>query len=630
VFLLLTYAIYLLFGPDTEPWVTIFKKGVLDVVFLSSAAACFFRAGAKRGDAKIWIAFGLGCLMEACGVMYHQFVLEWDLTPPYPSPQDAFYLLVYPGWYAGMVMLARRQMRDGRTSMWLHGVIGGLTAASLAAALVFDKIVSTSGDNTVAVATNLAYPTADTILVALLICIVALNGFRAGRVWSLILLGVGVFYAGDITASLQIAAGIYEPGNLLDLTWPTGMLLIAGAGYAGKRRASRFQNEDRWMMLPSLVFAALSLGIIVYGWSRGGIHPAAIWFAAAALSVLMVQFALATLENSRLLRASRREATIDQVTDLPNRRQLSLDLEEACEHATESDPAIVMLFDLNGFKAYNDRFGHLAGDVLLKRLGTRLNDALAGNGSVHERGEGFETSSAVGVSLVPFDATDPKEAVRTADERMYAQKHGDGSLDARHFDTVIRVIQRFAPMIDTHRAEISPIVRETATALGIVEAGTVASAFEVRDVGYYAVPDEVLHKAGPLTDSEWALMRTHPVVGERLLGISPTLRGVAELVRTSHERMDGKGYPDGLAGDKIPLGARIISVAAAFDAMISKRPHRVSMTVAQALAEIQRETGTQFDEAAANAFCDAIEKSAFEPHSHDASTRQATELAVFN
>lgn len=659
--LLAIYAVFLAIGPDTEPWDSIFKKGVFDAVLFTAAFACFFRAGAKRGDAKIWIAFGIGCLMQAFGVLYHQTIMSWDTTPPYPSPQDAFYLLVYPAWFAGMLMLAHRQMRDSRRSLWLHGVIGGLAVAALMAALVFDKIVNTSGDNTAAIVTNLAYPTADTMLLALLVCILALNGFRTGRMWAMILGGVAVFYAGDMTFALQVAAGSFEPGSFLDLTWPGGMLLIAASGFVGSRQAKHFRNEDRLMVAPAIAFSVIALSIIIYG-SAHEVNPAAIWIATAALAVLMLQFTIAALENTTLLRASRREATIDQVTDLPNRRQLAADVEQACHNATADEPWILMLFDLNGFKAYNDRFGHLAGDVLLRRLGTRLRDSLAGSGTVyrlggdefcalicgdadraeeltaialdalHDHGEGFETSSSVGVSHIPEDSHDPIEIVRIADERMYAQKHGDGSLDARHFDTVVRVIQRFAPRIDTHRAELLPVVRDTAMKLAVPasDAGTIASAFEVRDVGYYAVPDEVLQKPGPLNDAEWSLMRTHPVVGERLLGISPTLRGVARLVRASHERMDGKGYPDGIPGEKIPLGARIIAVAAAFDAMISTRPHREPMSVAEAIAEIKRGAGTQFDAIVTETFCEIVLDGAFEPHREPAPDRRASQIAALN
>lgn len=640
--LLFAYAIYLVSGTHGEPLETIFKKGVLDVVLMCAAVTCFLRGASQKGDRAIWFAFGFGSLMEAFGIYYHQFILSWDLTPPYPSPQDLFYLLVYPGWYVGMILLARKHLSDRRLSLWLHGVIGGLACAALAAALVFGRIVSTDGANTAAVATNLAYPIADTMLLALIVSAIALTGWRPGRRWALIAAGVAVFYAADIAFALQIAAGTYAPGSLLDTLWPLGMLLIGAAGYVHAKPAEKFNNEVRWMLVPSVAFASLALGIVIYGWVES-VNTVAFWLAVATIGAMMIQFVLAMLENSRLLNSSRDDAATDQVTGLPNRRRLFRDLEHACRDARSDDPALLLMFDLNGFKAYNDRFGHMAGDVLLKRLGTRLRDAVRNYGLVYrlggdefcvlarvphteteavtaialtalcERGEGFETSSACGAALAPMDSRSPDELMRTADQRMYAQKHGDGSLDARHFDTVIRVIQRFAPMIDTHRDELLPIVRSTAKALDFSQTETdqIATAFEIRDIGYYAVPDELLGKPTALDEAERTLIMTHPVVGERLLAISPTLSGVATLVRSSHERVDGAGYPDGLAADAIPRGARLVCVAAAFDAMISNRAYRESLTTDEAVAELKRNAGTQFDASAAAAFCAEIERTDF-------------------
>jgi HD-GYP domain-containing protein (c-di-GMP phosphodiesterase class II) len=105
----------------------------------------------------------------------------------------------------------------------------------------------------------------------------------------------------------------------------------------------------------------------------------------------------------------------------------------------------------------------------------------------------------------------------------------------------------------------------------------------------------MLHKAGPLDDSEQAFMRQHTIIGERILGVAPALRAVARLVRSSHERWDGQGYPDGLSGTAIPLGARIIAACDAYDAMVSARSYRVPVSHEQALAELARQAGTQFD-----------------------------------
>jgi two-component system, cell cycle response regulator len=110
-----------------------------------------------------------------------------------------------------------------------------------------------------------------------------------------------------------------------------------------------------------------------------------------------------------------------------------------------------------------------------------------------------------------------------------------------------------------------------------------------------AIPDAILEKAGPLDRAEWEFMRQHTVVGERMLHVAPALAGVAELVRWSHERIDGGGYPDGLWAGEIPLGARIVAVCDAFQAMTSTRPYKPAMSVDEALAELVRCAGTQFD-----------------------------------
>jgi HD-GYP domain-containing protein (c-di-GMP phosphodiesterase class II) len=117
----------------------------------------------------------------------------------------------------------------------------------------------------------------------------------------------------------------------------------------------------------------------------------------------------------------------------------------------------------------------------------------------------------------------------------------------------------------------------------------------LHDIGKVAIPGPITKKPGPLDEKEWAFMRRHTLIGERIIAAAPALGHAARLVRSSHEAFDGSGYPDGLAGVEIPLGARIITVCDAFDAMISKRPNSASRTTAEALAELRRCAGTQFD-----------------------------------
>jgi HD-GYP domain-containing protein (c-di-GMP phosphodiesterase class II) len=134
----------------------------------------------------------------------------------------------------------------------------------------------------------------------------------------------------------------------------------------------------------------------------------------------------------------------------------------------------------------------------------------------------------------------------------------------------------------------------------------VARAAELHDVGKIAVPDAILDKPGSLDPVEWSFMRRHPLIGERILLAAPALRPVARLVRSSHERWDGSGYPDGLSANEIPLGARVVAVCDAFDAMTTERPYRESIDEDQAIVELRRCAGTQFDPMVVEAFCRVI------------------------
>ena len=129
-----------------------------------------------------------------------------------------------------------------------------------------------------------------------------------------------------------------------------------------------------------------------------------------------------------------------------------------------------------------------------------------------------------------------------------------------------------------------------------------ARAAELHDIGKVAIPDAILSKPGPLNENEWAFMRRHTIIGKRILGAAPALRPVARLVRASHECWDGSGYPDGLSGEEILLGARVVAVCDAFHAMTSDRRYRNAMSPDEAMAELRRCAGTQFDPNVVEAF----------------------------
>ena len=334
---------------------------------------------------------------------------------------------------------------------------------------------------------------------------------------------------------------------------------------------------------------------------------------------------------------SAREARTDQLTGLANRRAL---LEELDRRVESGDRFLLALADLNGFKAYNDTYGHPAGDALLRRLGSKLQAACAGRGiaarpggdefcvlfdadtpedelqvllgeALSEDGEGFSVSAACGLVAIPDDASDASEALRMADKRMYAAKAGSRRTTEWVMSRALgRMLDERHPGLGRHVDEVAQLATACAQELGLAEEEIdhVRQAGELHDIGKVAIPKSILTKHGPLNEDEWEFMRRHTLVGERILAAAPSMEQVAAIVRSSHERWDGAGYPDGLAAKEIPLGARIVAVADAYCAMTEGRPYAQARSHADALAELRRYAGTQFDPAVIDAFLAALRR----------------------
>jgi two-component system, cell cycle response regulator len=351
----------------------------------------------------------------------------------------------------------------------------------------------------------------------------------------------------------------------------------------------------------------------------------------ATLALVLARMVLALRENQSLLGASRIEASTDALTGLHNRRRLKLNL----AHALESgEPHALVLLDLNGFKAYNDAFGHGAGDALLAQLGNALAEAVRDFGEAYRmggdefcvlagapddvealgalcarglatRGNGFSITAPYGTVVVPEEAHDATTALVLADTRMYRQKSSGRQPAANQSAGVlIAVLEERAPRLASHVRTVSELAVATAVELWMAgeDLDALRHAAALHDIGKMAIPESVLEKPAPLSDAEWELMRRHTLVGERILAAAPALEHSAQLVRWSHERVDGAGHPDGLRGAAIPLASRVILVADAFDAMTSDRPDGRTMTSDEALAELRRHAGAQFDADVVDAF----------------------------
>ena len=330
------------------------------------------------------------------------------------------------------------------------------------------------------------------------------------------------------------------------------------------------------------------------------------------------------------------EARHDPLTGLGNRRKLMRDLAHELGLARKGASRRLIMLDLDGFKAYNDLFGHPEGDLLLQRLSAKLAEAVAGCGEAYrlggdefcvlltcdaaatsaleadcvdalsEDGAGFRVRASHGSVGLPAEAATPSAALRLVDERMYSSKSGRrSSAKQQARDLALRVLSEQLPDLHEHASNVAELARGVATRLGL-EGGALwdlVHAAELHDIGKLAVPAAILDKPGPLDAAEWASVRRHTALGEGILGAAPALGSVAALVRSSHERFDGSGYPDGLAGDAIPLASRIVFVCDAFDAMTSTRSYKVAIGEEAALAELRRAAGTQFDPLVVEAFC---------------------------
>jgi HD-GYP domain-containing protein (c-di-GMP phosphodiesterase class II) len=226
-------------------------------------------------------------------------------------------------------------------------------------------------------------------------------------------------------------------------------------------------------------------------------------------------------------------------------------------------------------------------------------------------GNGFHVTASVGAVSLPEEASGAAEALHLVDRRMYENKNRLRSSAGRQSaDVLMAILQERNPDLGWHVAGVAGLAAAVAKRLSIsdVELENLQHAGELHDIGKMAIPDAILNKSGPLDDSEWELMRQHTIVGERVLGAAPSLEPIGALVRATHERWDGAGYPDAKTGEDIPLGARIIFVCDAFDAMVSHRAYGRRRTVEQAIEELRRCAGSQFDPRVVDAFVAAVEE----------------------
>jgi two-component system, cell cycle response regulator len=602
------------------------------VVMGAGAALCLLRATLRRDERWAWLLLGLGVSAWVAGEFYFTAVLWSDASPPVPSPADVGYLSLPPLVFAGLVMLARSRIRGLPKTLWVDGLTAGLAAGAVSAAVVFKPILHALGGSHAAIATNLSYPVADLLLLGLICGLLAVGGRRFDRRFGILAVGIVCFWASDTIYLIKAAQGTWVSGGPYDPGWWAIAVSFAAAAWTRPGRRAARARQHAAIVVP-ILFALISLAILVAGTFTDVSLPAVVLASGALLSVLL-RLALTFRAHQGMLQRSRNEASTDPLTGLGNRRGFKAALEQRLDIA-EPAPMILALFDLDGFKTYNDSFGHAAGDALLQRLATALGAVLTAPASVYrmggdefcallpggdegqallraaaavltDHGDGFSISASLGSVQLPQETDDVEEALRLADQRMYAHKHGMRRSGAAHEvkRALLSALAQRDPELSDHLDDVANLAEQTARELGcsatLIE--RIRLAAELHDIGKMAIPEAILRKSGALTEQEWTLMRQHTVAGERIIASSDALADVAPLVRFSHERWDGDGYPDGLAGEQIPQGARIIAVCDAYHAMTSDRAYRQAMSPEVGLAELQAGAGTQFDPAVVEAF----------------------------
>jgi diguanylate cyclase (GGDEF)-like protein len=596
----------------------------------------------SRTERTAWLVLGAASTLWGIGNTYFLIAFWNSDSVPIPSAADGLWVAFYLTTYAGVVLLMRSRLTGFRASMWLDGLIGATAVASVATAIVFHEVLRSAGGSSLSVATNLMYPLADVVLMGLVVLVLTCSGWRPGRAWALLAVGFAVFTLTDSIYLLQSANGTYSVGRILDVGWPLGLLLIAYAATAQAPAKSASTVGGLALLIPPVAFAMTAVAVLTYDHFHQVTLVALVLAVVSALGVV-ARMSTAFLENLRMLSSSRQEARTDVLTGLPNRRSLVADLAALL---AEENPArsLLVLFDLNGFKSYNDAFGHAAGDALLTRLGRKLEIAGRGLGRVYrmggdefcalvsieeasagavaetlaaaltEHGEGFAVSSSYGSVAMPVETDDLEEALRLADQRMYAHK-GTGRLSEgqQAANALLSALAARSPDLGRHQEGVGDLAVAVAEALGMTgnDLRDVLRAAQLHDIGKVAVPESILSKPAALDEQDWEFIRRHTLVGEKILSAAPSLAAAALLVRSSHERYDGTGYPDALRGAEIPLGSRIITVCDAYDSMVSNRPYRAARSGAEAMAELRRCAGKQFDPLVVETFCRLVGE---EPH----------------
>jgi diguanylate cyclase (GGDEF)-like protein len=373
----------------------------------------------------------------------------------------------------------------------------------------------------------------------------------------------------------------------------------------------------------------------------------------------------APIENAQLYARADQRSRVDELTGLFNRRHLEERLkEEIARHSRYGEAFSILLLDLDNFKTYNDIYGHPSGDTILSQAArtvrnsirdadqafryggdefavilpnTSMEDARVVAERVREQLErrmkekAIAVTCSIGLAGYPSDGAIPGELVTVADTALYYAKRTGGnrvylsskilSESSENAGTQARqnglsaiyalasTVEARDPCTYGHSRKVNTYAVALAEAIGLTsdQVFRVSTAALLHDVGKIGVADKVLNKKGRLSGEEWQAIRSHPKLGATIIGNVPNLVPCVNIVLHHHERWDGDGYPERLKGEEIPIEARILAIADAFEAMTAIRPYRPALCHEKAIEELRRGAGSQFDPGLVEVFIDVIE-----------------------
>ena len=399
----------------------------------------------------------------------------------------------------------------------------------------------------------------------------------------------------------------------------------------------------------------------------------------------------AALQNAYLYQEARRRADLDGVTDLFNHRSMQEKLNGEINRARKQKNTLtIVMMDLNNFKFFNDTYGHPVGDNVLRKVADclrdtcRADDVLGRYGGdefialltdtdargalevcariaarveetayIEVEGRRIPISLSFGAAVYPHDGEVALELLTLADANLYEAKRGGAPLmiqrntaeetqELRQLKNVgvggsFGVLDALVTAIDNkdhytrrHSEDVAHWATLMVSQLG--HSTDVQRAVRIcgllHDVGKIAVPDAVLRKPGRLNDDEFNIMQQHPVFGALIVKDVPNLEEVLGGIRHHHERFDGKGYPDKMKEEAIPFMGRLLAVPDCFSAMTTDRPYRKALSWVEALEEIERGKGTQFDPEMADAFLEVIAKIIADRHARVLGSGEARQSVV--